>query len=67
MLDAVGPERVLYGSDSTVFPRGYRSNVLQEQMEILSRLDLTDEARAAIMGGNARRVLKLGPAPAPAS
>lgn len=63
-LDAAGPERLLYGSDSTVFPRGYRTNVLQDQLEILERLDLTDDARALILGGNARRLLRLAPRPA---
>jgi predicted TIM-barrel fold metal-dependent hydrolase len=55
---AFTPKRILFGTDSTVWG-GYRHHILKEQVEILSRLDLGDEDRAAILGGNARRILRL--------
>ncbi|HEY4000149.1 MAG TPA: amidohydrolase family protein [Candidatus Xenobia bacterium] len=59
VIDVAGARRILYGSDSTVFPRGYRTQVLQEQLAVLDRLDLSAEDKALILGGNARRLLKL--------
>ncbi|NDD28035.1 MAG: hypothetical protein EB084_07195 [Proteobacteria bacterium] len=56
-IELAGAERVLYGSDSTNFPRGYRSNVLEEQLSVLEALDITDAERALILGGNLRRLI----------
>jgi predicted TIM-barrel fold metal-dependent hydrolase len=56
-LEGAGPTRILYGSDSTNFPRGYRVNVLEEQLAILEELDLTDEERRLILGGNLQRLI----------
>ncbi|MBI2570052.1 MAG: amidohydrolase [Candidatus Schekmanbacteria bacterium] len=56
-LDAVGAHRILFGSDSSYFPRGYRRDLLAEQTEILHQLGISDDDMAAIMGGNARRLL----------
>ena len=53
-LEVFGPGRVLFGSDSSFFPRGWRVPVYIEQKEILSELGLSDHAKAAIMGGNAQ-------------
>ena len=62
-IRAYTPKRILFGTDSTVWG-GYRHHILKEQVEILGRLDLSEEDRAAILGGNARRVLRL-PSPVP--
>ena len=56
-LHGAGAERILYGSDSTNFPRGYRVNVLEEQLDVLEELDITDEDRALILGGNLKRLM----------
>jgi uncharacterized protein len=56
-LEGAGPERILFGSDSTNFPRGYRLNVLEEQLEIIEDLPITDEQRALILGGNLQRLI----------
>lgn len=56
-LEGAGAERILYGSDSTNFPRGYRLNVLEEQLEILESLDISDADRANILGGNLKRLM----------
>ncbi len=57
-LRAFGPERILFGTDSTVWG-GYRHHILKEQLEVLDRLELSAEDRARILGGNARRVFRL--------
>lgn len=61
---AFGTQRVLFGTDSTVWG-GYRHHILKEQVEILDRLELTPEDRALILGGNARRILRQEPVQAP--
>ncbi|MBI3871599.1 MAG: amidohydrolase [candidate division Zixibacteria bacterium] len=58
-LEAFGPERVLFGTDSGIFPRGWRTPIYSEQMEIMTALGLSDRIREAIMGGNARRLFGL--------
>lgn len=57
-IRAYTPKRILFGTDSTVWG-GYRHHILKEQVGILAGLDLSEEDRAAILGGNARRVLRL--------
>ena len=57
-LRTFGPARILFGTDSTAHG-GYRHHILKEQVEILNRLELSDEDRQAILAGNARRVLGL--------
>lgn len=56
-LRAFGPSRILFGTDSTFFG-GYRQHILAEQVEILRRLDLSEEDRQLILGGNARRLFR---------
>jgi predicted TIM-barrel fold metal-dependent hydrolase len=57
-IRAFGPQRILFGTDSTIYG-GYRHHIVKEQLDVLDRLELSAEDRAAIMGGNARRVLAL--------
>ncbi|OFX29316.1 MAG: hypothetical protein A2Z07_08995 [Armatimonadetes bacterium RBG_16_67_12] len=54
-LRAFGPQRVLFGTDSTILS-GYRKNIVEEQMAILDRLALSTADRDLILTGNARRV-----------
>jgi uncharacterized protein len=58
-LDApeIGPERLLFGSDSTVFPRGWRADVYEQQTQVVESLGLAAAERDAIFGGNLRRLL----------
>jgi predicted TIM-barrel fold metal-dependent hydrolase len=57
-IDVVGPERLLFGTDSSVFPRGWNSAVFDEQMEVLESIGVDSEIAAAIFGGNLCRLLK---------
>jgi hypothetical protein len=56
-LAAFGASRLLFGTDSTVFPRGWRADILQEQIQILADLKVSAGDAAAILGGNLARLL----------
>jgi predicted TIM-barrel fold metal-dependent hydrolase len=58
-LQVFGPERVLFGTDSNVFPRGWRHDIFRQQVEILQALGVTREAVELILGGNIARLLRL--------
>jgi predicted TIM-barrel fold metal-dependent hydrolase len=55
LVDTIGsPDRILYGSD-------WPLEDLRTAVSIVAELDLTDAHRAAILGGNARRLFSGGP------
>ena len=56
-VDAIGCERLIFGSDSSFFPRGYRTNVLNDQLAICDQLRLSREQIDAIFCGNIQRIL----------
>jgi predicted TIM-barrel fold metal-dependent hydrolase len=56
-LDAVGPERLIFGTDSSFFPRGYRTNILNEQLAICDGLGLPPGQIDLIFAGNIQRLL----------
>lgn len=58
LLRTYGPRRILFGTDSTM-PSEYRTAILQDQQETFTRLNLSDEDRALIFQGNARRLFHL--------
>lgn len=56
-LDTVGPQRIVFGTDSSWFPRGFARRYLEVQVQACSELGLrTDELRL-IFAGNAARLL----------
>jgi predicted TIM-barrel fold metal-dependent hydrolase len=55
-LDCAGPERLLFGTDSSFFPRGWQKGVYDEHRAILTDLGVDAAAQAAIFGGNFARV-----------
>jgi predicted TIM-barrel fold metal-dependent hydrolase len=57
-LGVFGHERILFGTDSNVFPAGWRAERLAEQRDALTALGASAEAQAAIFGGNAARLLE---------
>jgi len=42
-VEAGGPERIVFGTDSSMFPRGFRYDILEKQLQIFKDLKLTDE------------------------
>ncbi|MEM7307213.1 MAG: amidohydrolase family protein [Planctomycetota bacterium] len=58
-LGVLGPERVLFGTDSSTFPRGWRHDLYMAQREALGAIGAPEEDRVRIFGGNARGLLGL--------
>jgi len=58
-IEVLGPARMLFGSDSDFFPRGWRQPILQEQRGIMDRLGLSHHAKAAILSENAKTLFRV--------
>jgi predicted TIM-barrel fold metal-dependent hydrolase len=56
-LEVVGHERLLFGTDSSFFPRGWIAKVFDDQVNALSEIGANAEQARAIFGGNLRRLL----------
>lgn len=56
-LDVAGPSRLLFGSDSSFFPRGWQRPLFERQCEALDSLGLSADDARLILGGNLRRLL----------
>ena len=56
-LEIFGPKRLLFGSDSSFFPRGWNAAVLETQLPLLRELGVNDDDLRAILGGNLQRLL----------
>jgi hypothetical protein len=61
-LDVAGPERLLFGTDSSFFPRGWQRPVHEAQLAALASAGADEEAVARIMGGNFDRLFPVPPA-----
>ena len=57
-LSVVGPDRLLFGTDSSFFPRGWVRNVYEQQSAVLDALDVGSEVREKVFGGNFDRVFR---------
>ncbi len=55
-LHNVGAGRVVFGTDSSYFPRGFRRDILELQLRVLGELNLSEEDAGAVMGGNVARL-----------
>ena len=60
-LSVFGPARILFGTDSTTFPRGWRSDIYRLQSATLEKLQISIADRNLIFGENLARILHLGP------
>ena len=58
-LAAFGPERILFGTDSGPFPRGWRHEILTNQREALGACGLGEDERQRILHKNAVELLGL--------
>jgi len=55
-LAVLGPDRLLFGSDSSCFPRGWVRDVYAQQAAALDELATAADVKAKIFGGNFERV-----------
>jgi predicted TIM-barrel fold metal-dependent hydrolase len=56
-LAVYGPGRLLFGTDSSFFPRGWNRGIFDAQVQALEPLGLNAEAAQPIFGGNLARLL----------
>lgn len=56
-LDVLGPERLLFGTDSSFFPRGWHHPIFEEQARALYEIGLTMAHARLIFGENLLRIL----------
>ena len=55
-LAVAGPQRLLFGTDSSFFPRGWQQGIYEAQLETLDTLGVREGEKALIMGGNFERI-----------
>ena len=55
-LAVAGPDRILFGSDSSFFPRGWVMDVYERQSSALDEIQASAEVRKKIFAGNFDRV-----------
>ena len=56
-LDVIGIERLLFGTDSSFFPRGWHAEILKEQATALYELGLNQQQAEQILRFNLERLL----------
>jgi len=59
-LTVVGPDRLLFGSDSSFFPRGWVRDVHERQSAALDEIGAGADVREKIFGGNFERLFPRG-------
>ncbi|MGP3782323.1 amidohydrolase family protein [Bacillus sp. 4A_MP3] len=57
--ELIGVERIIFGTDSNGFPRGYVYRYLQEQVMSCREINMREEDIENIFGNNARTLLKI--------
>jgi hypothetical protein len=60
-LNVVGPQRLLFGTDSSFFPRGWHHTIFEEQARALYELGLSPGDARSIFGENLLRILAPSP------
>ena len=55
-LAVLGPDRLLFGTDSSCFPRGWIKDVYEQQVSALDALGASGDVKAKIFGGNFDRM-----------
>lgn len=56
-LEVLGPERILFGTDSSFFPRGWRRDVFDTQVGVVDELGVSRLHAAQIFGKNLLRLI----------
>ena len=60
-LDVVGPKRLLFGTDSSFFPRGWQQGIFDAQCAALQTIGVNANDAALILGKNLERILASHP------
>jgi predicted TIM-barrel fold metal-dependent hydrolase len=55
-IDVAGADRLLFGTDSSFFPRGWHKAVFDAQQKAVGDALVPPDARAKIFGGNFQRL-----------
>ena len=55
-LAVIGPDRLLFGTDSSFFPRGWQKPIYETQQAVLRELAVNEETMAKIFSGNFERI-----------
>jgi hypothetical protein len=58
-VETIGAERLVFGTDSSYFPRGFSVEYLREQLKICYELGLPDASIQRIFHDNATDLLRL--------
>jgi predicted TIM-barrel fold metal-dependent hydrolase len=58
-LLVVGPERLVFGTDSSFFPRGWHKGIYDAQSAAVAALGVNADDQAKIFGGNFERIFPL--------
>jgi predicted TIM-barrel fold metal-dependent hydrolase len=56
-LEVVGPKRLLFGTDSSFFPRGWHHQIFDEQARVLYELNVGEQDARSIFSENLLRIL----------
>jgi hypothetical protein len=56
-LAVAGPGRLLFGTDSSFFPRGWNRGIFDEQVRMFAALDLSPANARLIFGENLEKLL----------
>lgn len=57
-LAVVGPRRLLFGTDSSYFPRGWHKLVFDDQVNAMWKVGIRGDDAADILGGNLRSLMR---------
>ena len=58
-IETIGPERLIFGTDSSYFPRGFSMEYLREQLRVCYELGVSEDSIRMIFHDNAARLLGL--------
>jgi uncharacterized protein len=64
-LDVAGPDRLLFGTDSSFFPRGWQRQIFEQQKSALEAIGAGADVQEKIFSGNFQRLFPRFPAGAP--
>ena len=59
LIDVGGPEKIMFGTDSSWWPRGFRKDILQEQYQAFLENGLSDKDLRLIFRENAKELFNI--------